>query len=382
MKRRPHLVIHCAWAAMVFSWVGVGGVRGQVAATTSPTVAVSAASSVPYSREPLAEVAKLAAAPNVPGNVEGLKAIQARVEAVAKYALPAIVNVMVSDGQGSGVIVSKDGYVLTAGHVSGKPHEAVRLRLSNGTIVTGETLGWNEQIDSGMVKINVPGEYPYMPVGSTSKMSKGQWVIAMGHPGGYELGRPPVLRLGKVLAINKPSPKNPQWYVQTDCPLIMGDSGGPVFDLSGNVVAINSRIGVRQTTNVHVPIDTYVETWDRLARGDQWGGGVLTRLGAIPSAPPSPAQTKSKAALSLSISDDPESNGILITGVRPEMASDRAGILPQDVITKINGELIKTGEDLAASIGKHKPGDVVTLDLLRNSKPVQVNVTLDVADLK
>jgi serine protease Do len=380
MKHRPHLVINCTLAAIVFCWGGVGSVWAEATAATAPTVAVSAATSVPYTREPLAAIAKLPAATNTPTSVEDLKAIQARVEAVAKYALPAIVNVMVADGQGSGVIVSKDGYVLTAGHVSGKPHEAIRLRLSNGTIVTGETLGVNEQIDAGMVKINVAGEYPFMPVGTTKKMEKGQWVIAMGHPGGYEVGRPPVVRLGKVLTINKPSAKNPQWYVQTDCPLIMGDSGGPVFDLNGNVVAINSRIGVRQTTNVHVPIDTYVDTWERLARGDEWGGGVLTRLGAIPSAPPSPAQAKAKAALSLTPSDEP--NGIMVMGVRPDMASDRAGIMPQDIITKFDGAAVKTSEDLAAKMSKHKPGDVVTLELLRNAKPVQVKVTLDAADAK
>jgi serine protease Do len=205
-------------------------------------------------------------------------------------------------------------------------------------------------------------------------------VPALGQPGGKAVGRPPVVRLGKVLTINKPSAKNPQWYVQTDCPLIMGDSGGPVFDLNGNVVAINSRIGVRQTTNVHVPIDTYVDTWERLARGDEWGGGVLTRLGAIPSAPPSPAQAKAKAALSLTPSDEP--NGIMVMGVRPDMASDRAGIMPQDIITKFDGAAVKTSEDLAAKMSKHKPGDVVTLELLRNAKPVQVKVTLDAADAK
>jgi serine protease Do len=384
MKLRPHLVIHCALAAVMFTWGGAAlRAATEVAATSPTTASVSAPASapaVPYSREPLPEIAKLSPAPNTPTTAEELKAVQARVEAVAQYALPAIVNVMVSDGQGSGVIVSKDGYVLTAGHVSGKPHEQIHLRLSNGTIVTGVTLGANDQFDSGMVKITAPGDYPYMPVGSTSKMRPGQWVVAMGHPGGYELGRPPVVRLGKVLSVVRLGPPRPQWYVQTDCPLIMGDSGGPVFDLNGCVVAINSRIGLKQTTNVHVPIDTFTDTWDRLARGDQWGGGGLARVIGNPAMPPTPAVGKAKASLSMTVSKYPEPDGLLITEVRPDHASERAGILAEDIITRINGDVVKTNEDLEARLGKHNPGEVVTLDLVRNSKPVQVKVTLEAAD--
>jgi serine protease Do len=212
-----------------------------------------------------------------------------------------------------------------------------------------------------MVKITSPGDYAFMPVGSTAKMSAGQWVIAMGHPGGFEQGRPPVVRLGKILNINKPTPRNPEWYIQTDCPLIMGDSGGPVFDLDGRVVGINSRIGVKSTSNVHVPIDTFVDTWDRLAKGDQWGNaGILAKLGGGGgNVPPAPPATRRAAALGLQAVDD--TAGIVITVVRPEKASERAGIQPQDVITKINGEIVKTFADLKA-------------------KPVQVKVTLDAAD--
>jgi len=369
MIDRPQRVTFCALAAALL----LAGLTAQ----TTPPPATKPAPKVPYTLEPLTEIAKLKPAPNTPATPDDLKAIQARVEAVAKYALPTIVNILVSDGQGSGVIVSKDGYVLTAGHVSGTPNTAILLRLSNGTIVEGKTLGANDQFDAGMVKITSPGDYAFMPVGSTAKMTAGQWVIAMGHPGGFEQGRPPVVRLGKVLNINKPTPRNPEWYIQTDCPLIMGDSGGPVFDLDGRVVGINSRIGVKSTSNVHVPIDTFVDTWDRLAQGDQWGNaGILAKLGG--GATPAPPAPKPAAALGLQAVDD--TAGVVITVVRPEKASERAGIQPQDVITKINGEIVKTFADLKAKIATHAPGDTITLDLLRKDKPVQVKVTLDAAD--
>jgi serine protease Do len=379
MKRRPQRVIFCALATVLLL-AGPG-----VAQTTPPTKQVSAgnpASKNPYTTEPIAEIAKLKTAPNTPINTDDLKAIQARVEAVAKFALPAIVDVRVSDGQGSGVIISKDGYVLTAGHVSGAPHQRITLVLSNGTSVTGETLGANDQYDSGLVKITSPGDYAFMPIGSTAKMSAGQWVIAMGHPGGFEPGRPPVVRLGKVLNINKPTPRNPEWYIQSDCPLIMGDSGGPVFDLDGRVVGINSRIGVKSTSNVHVPIDTFVDTWDRLAKGEQWGGGgILAKLGGGNTTPVSPAP-KPAATLSLAVSPVPDPTGVLITGIGLDKASERAGVLPQDIITKFNGQVVKTDTDLSTLLSKHAPGETVTLDLLRNAKPIQVKVTLDAKDSK
>jgi serine protease Do len=345
------------------------------ASSLAQSASSTAPSPLPYSQDPISEITKLKPYTNSPRTLDDLKAIQARVEAVAKYALPAIVNVVVSDGQGSGVIVSKDGYVLTAGHVSGTPRVPIFLRLSNGTLVSGVTLGANDLYDSGMVKITTPGDYPFMPLGSTAKLTPGQWVVAMGHPDGYQSGRPPVLRLGKVLANHKPLPRSPEWYLQTDCPLIMGDSGGPVFDLDGRVIAINSRIGINSTTNVHVPVDTYVETWDRLARGDQWGGGILARfVGGTPAVPSTPP----KATLSLKPLD--QAVGVLVLQVSADKAAERAGIQAEDVITRINGENVKTTKDLQAALGKFKPGDTVTLDLLRNTKPVQVKVTLDASD--
>jgi serine protease Do len=183
-----------------------------------------------------------------------------------------------------------------------------------------------------------------------------------------------------VLSINKPTPRNPEWYIQTDCPLIMGDSGGPVFDLDGRVIAINSRIGVQSTSNVHVPIDTYIDTWERLAQGEEWGHtGLFAKLGGG-NAMPTPPASKPAATLSLAVSRVPEPNGLLITGVRLDKASERAGVQPQDIITKINGQIVKTYDELSAILAKHTPGETVILDLLRKDKPVQIKVTLDASD--
>jgi serine protease Do len=237
---------------------------GVAAATTTAAEKIGAA--IPISTEARPDILKLPAASNDPKSVADLKAIETRVAAVAKATLPATVGLRVGSGQGSGVIVSRDGYVLTAGHVSGTPGEPIRIILSDGREVKARTLGANNAIDSGMVKITDPGEYPFVPVGTAKKLVAGQWVVAVGHPGGLVRGRPPVVRLGRVLLANSQ-------FVGTDSPLVGGDSGGPLFDLDGRLIGIHSAIGTTTTQNMHVPVDTYVETWERLAKGDLWGNG-------------------------------------------------------------------------------------------------------------
>jgi serine protease Do len=339
---------------------------GQAKPTTEPVSGNS-----PYTHDIIPEIAKLKPVVNEPKTAAELQAVQDRVEAIGKYALPAVVNLLVSDGQGSGVIISKDGYVLTAGHVSGDPHQTIYIRLSNGTIVEGQSLGANNQWDAGLVKITTPGNYAFMPIGTSSSPSRslGQWVVAMGHPGGWQDGRQPVLRLGKIIRADRAR----EWYIQTDCTLIMGDSGGPVFDLDGRVIGINSRIGVNSTSNVHVPIDAFTQDWDRLAKGDKWGEPNTFAL----RRPEMPQSTAPKATLHLKITDN---SGIYVTNVGLGSGSERAGIQAQDVITKFNGHLVSTVEDLVSQLSGHKPGETVTLELLRQSKPVQVKVVLDASD--
>jgi len=310
---------------------------------------------VPVTTEARAAVMKLAAAPNDPKSVEDLKAIQARVEAGGKEALPATVSIQVDNAQGSGVIVSRDGYVLTAGHVSGKPGSLIRIVLSDGRRVAAKALGADNGVDSGMVKITDPGEYPFVPVGSAKKLVAGQFVVAMGHPGGLVKGRPPVVRLGRVL-ISKPR------ELWTDSPLISGDSGGPVFDLDGRLIGINSRIGAVTAMNIHVPIDPFVEKWDRLARGDEWGnlGGFFERgPNGIPAG---------GAVLGAKVKSLEGDKGVKVTFVHEGTPAEKSGLLTGDVITMFNGKEVKTQEELAEMVSRKRPGDAVSLGVLRETK--------------
>ena len=252
--------------------VGAFETTRHAASTTSPS-AISTSWSVddhdkPLPDEPLPKVSesrlKEILAGDAPKSVAELAAMETHFKKLVDKVKPAIVGVRVGDSQGSGVIISRDGFVLTAGHVVGQANQNVVFILPDGKRLRGKTLGANFQIDSGLMQITEEGSWPYVDMGDSSDLSQGQWVMAVGHPGGYEEGRTPVVRIGRILNENSNS-------IRTDCALVGGDSGGPLFDMNGQVVGINSRIGSELTANIHVPINTYAETWDRLASAEEWG---------------------------------------------------------------------------------------------------------------
>ncbi|RMF95811.1 MAG: PDZ domain-containing protein, partial [Planctomycetota bacterium] len=208
-----------------------------------------------------------------PQSIADLRAIEQQVDEVIKQVMPAVVGVRVGASQGSAVIVSSDGFVLTAGHVVGKPNQDVTFIFPDGKTAKGKTLGMNTEVDAGMMKITSDppeGGWPHVEMGDSEHVPEGAWVVAMGHPLGYTKGRPPVVRLGRVL-------RNHDTVIRTDCPLVAGDSGGPVFDLEGKVVAINSRIAGSTSMNYHVPVNLFRNGWDRLAKGDVWSDALPGR---------------------------------------------------------------------------------------------------------
>ncbi|MDB5171250.1 MAG: hypothetical protein JWN51_23 [Phycisphaerales bacterium] len=290
----------------------------------------------------------------IPRTVKDLREIERQVQAVVKKALPATVGVIVGSGQGSGVIVSKDGYVLTAGHVASAPGQDVLIVMADGRRVKAKTLGINYGIDSGMIKITEKGEWPFVPTGKSADLKAGQWVIALGHPGGYQKGRPPVLRLGRVLTLNDN-------VIDSDCTLVGGDSGGPLLDLEGNLVGIHSRIGASTLANLDVPVDTFSDTWDRLAKGEAWGQppGFMTVRGPV-----------------LGVGGETNEKGCRLTEVNPGGPAEKAGLKVGDVIIALNGKPVKGVENLAFMLLGHKPGDQVALHVLRGEETLDVKATL------
>jgi serine protease Do len=284
----------------------------------------------------------------VPEGVDDLKAIQQQVKKIVDKVMPCTVCLQIGASQGSGVIINKEGYILTAAHVSGEAGRAVRIILHDGRLLKGTTLGGNVGIDSGLVKITTEGaEFPSVGVGRSADVKQGQWVVAIGHPGGYQTGRQPVVRVGRLLETSLKA-------LRTDCTLVGGDSGGPLFDMNGRVIGIHSRIAKNITANIHVPVDTFTDTWDRLAAGEVFGDGEPY----------------------LGVRADTEAKKFRIVAVLPDSPAAKAGLRPDDVILKADNRDLTSRGDLDTVLRNKTPGNQIALIVRRGDEQITITVTL------
>lgn len=295
-----------------------------------------------------------------PESPEDLRMIQEHVRGILDKVLPATVGVSVGSSQGSGVIISEDGYILTAGHVAGEPDQRVNITLQDGTRLTGETLGINENIDSGLIKITSSGTWSYVEMGVSDELDKGDWVIAAGHPGGYRSGRSPVVRLGRVVSTRSS-------VIRTDCALVGGDSGGPLFDMHGRVVGIHSRIGGSITANHHVPVDTYRDTWDRLVAGEAWGGAF--GFGGDDRASDEPYY-------GIQFDDDKNASPGRIKDVIAGGPADEGGLKAGDVVLKFEGREFTDLDNLRTLLRKQEPGDKVAFMVRREDAVLTIRIVV------
>lgn len=263
----------------------------------------------------------------LPAKVSDLDAIQQRLQENLPDAMKATVAVLVRNGAGSGVIVSPDGLVLTAGHVIEAPGRDVRIVLSDGRILKGKSLGTDRGADTGMIQIQGKGPFPFAPLGDLSQVRAGDWCFALGHPEGPDLKRGIVVRLGRVISANK-------LLVWSDCILLGGDSGGPLLDLDGRVIGINSWISLPTEANFHVPISAFQTRWNKLAAGTQIGN---------PTARPNMRHKRPEGPGVLDVRD--RVNG---AGVRDVTAPIAAKFRPSIVRIMANGKPVGLGTVIGA----------------------------------
>lgn len=196
---------------------------------------------------------------------------QQQLDAALKKVTPALVSVQDGLGAGSGVVVSPDGIVLTASHVvetRGRRPLRLNVLFSDGKEYQADLLGMNRSADAAMLKIrDTPEngrEFPYVKLGVSSTLERGDWCFALGHPGGFKRDRPAPVRLGRVLSVG-------DLTVVSDCAIVLGDSGGPLFDMTGQVIGIHSMITEVIVENRHVAIDVFRRDGDRMENGESWG---------------------------------------------------------------------------------------------------------------
>jgi serine protease Do len=214
---------------------------------------------------------ELAAAFSKPGpsSMADLKSMEQHLKALAARVSPAVVAVEVDSGSGSGVVISWNGLVLSAGHVCRSPGRNVTFTFPDGKTARGKTLGVDRESDTGLMRITDPGAWPHVPTGELESAHLGDWVLALGHPGGFDLKRSLVIRFGRIIRLTPDT-------LQTDCTISPGDSGGPLLDMHGRVIGIHSYISGSTTENFHVPISEFYDGWESLAGA---------RIEALPTEP-------------------------------------------------------------------------------------------------
>lgn len=292
--------------------------------------------------------------------LDDLTRLEARVESVSKKVLPATVALLSekTESSGSGVITTADGLILTAAHVTQGADE-ITVVFPDGEQVPGKVLGANYSKDIAMVQIQGKGPFPFAEMGASKPLAAGDWVVALGHSAGFDAARTPPVRFGRVVS------KGPGNFLTTDCTLIGGDSGGPLFDLDGKIVGINSSIGVSFANNNHAGVDGFRQDWDRLRAGEAWG-----QLAMNPFANPE------KPVLGIVMGLSRGKSGVPVEAMAPGSPAAAAGLRPGDVITHLNGTSVPDGNKLEQILTKLQAGEKVKLAIQRNQRDISVDVTL------
>jgi serine protease Do len=261
-------------------------------------------------------------------------------------------------GSGSGVVVSEDGLILTAAHVTSSMPNGVIVIFPDGTRKAGEILGADYDRDASMVQITDEGKYPFVSTGQSNGLQRNQWTVALGHSGGFDPTRKPPVRLGRVLANTD--------FVVTDTAVVGGDSGGPLFDVEGRVIGIHSNIGMTLSENRHVPIQVYLSQWEKLKEGKTSGRRFNSN--------PQPVQSPDRPMLGVKLGAG--EGGVLVTEVVPNSPAEKAGLKGGDLIIKVNGKEVSEPDGLIRLVGEFKAGDEISFVFRRNGAEKSGKATL------
>lgn len=282
--------------------------------------------------------------------------MQSQVQELVEKATPATVALVGRGGTGSGVIVDKDGTILTAAHVMGTA-ETLTVVFPDGKRAAAKVLGADYARDIGMVKITDEGEYPFVKVGDSDAIEPTTIVVTLGHPGGFNAARRPPVRIGRAYNSGKTGR-----FIRSDCTLIGGDSGGPLFNLKGEVIGIHSSIGESLVVNNHAPVNVATKAWDRMVAGEQWGRSNQ----ASPDNPVMGVRLSRESA-----------DGVAVEEVFADSPGEKGGLKAGDVIVRFDGQDVKKYEDLSNRLRRKKAGNTVALKVKRGGETIDMKVKLE-----
>ncbi len=274
-------------------------------------------------------------------DIATLLKVQSEVQKLLPQVRPALVAIQTGGGTASGVIISADGLLLTAAHVPGAPGKDMRVVLEDGSITTAKSLGLDKTTDAALAQLKDRGKpWPFVNLSrEVIKAQPGEWCFALGHPGGFDKARGPVLRVGKII-------KQTANSLHTDCVLMGGDSGGPLFNFSGEVIGIHSQIWEGRDQNVHVSMAPFLRSWEAMQKSQvikTWGIGAGGYLGVA---------TRMTDNVEVEVAD-------VIDG----SPAQKAGVHAGDVILSINGDAMTDQQQFTATVRAKAAGDTIQIKL-------------------
>jgi serine protease Do len=272
---------------------------------------------------------------------------------------------------GSGFIISADGYVVTNNHVIAPPDsraklESITVTLADGSEYEAELVGADQASDLAVLKIRAGKPLPFVKFGDSTKARVGDWVVAIGNP--FGLGG--TVTSGIISAVYRNTGTGGAYdrYIQTDASINRGNSGGPLFDMRGNVIGINNAIlspsGGSVGIGFAIPAEIAAPIVEQLKAGREIQRGYLG-VGLAP--------INEDFAASLGLQ---KRRGEFVQTVQEDSPAARAGLRPGDIITKVNGKEVSPDQTVSYLVANLQPGTVVPLELLRDGRKLTVNVTL------
>ncbi len=307
--------------------------------------------------------------------LEMLQEIEAALTDLAERVSPAVVSIAPSSspdlskerfrnprGAGSGVIVSPDGFIVTNNHVVGDA-EVVEVRIHDGTKYEGRVVGKDSDTDLALIKVSPRGRIPAATLGNSEEVKIGQWALAVGNPFGLDR----TVTLGVVSGIGRQDINLSRYenYIQTDSSIFPGNSGGPLFNLKGEIIGINTAvinsvqgIGFAIPSNMVKQVVHQLRVQGKVVRG--WLGVGIQQV---------TAELGKKFGVE-------EGQGVLVNEVFENDPAARSGIQPGDIITSVDGTTVESPKSLSRVIAGLKPGDTAHIEVIRDRERIKLDVAV------
>src|SRR3990172_911878 len=277
-------------------------------------------------------------------------------------------------GLGSGFIISSDGYIVTNDHVAGNATQ-ITVTMTNGERLSAELVGTDPVSDVALLKVK-GNNLPYLDLGNSDEIIVGEWAIALGNPFGlFEINDKPTVTVGVIsstgMNLGRVDNRFYRDMIETDAAINGGNSGGPLVNSSGEVIAMNTLIytGGQSTTYVGygfaIPVNKIKRVVAELRRTGKvaregWHGFEFQSV-----------DTRVARYFGLT-----RAEGVIVSEIQRNGPGDKAGLKVGDIILQVNGQKIVSEDDLFVLLSDSRPGEVLTMEVYREKKTMTVTFTL------